>query len=202
MSGLENSLFQLKFTTKQLNRQAIKAGKEEQAERNKVKKAMVQGNNEIAQLYAQNAIRKSTEKLNLLKLASRIDAVASRIQTAVTMRTVTGNMTNVIKGMDRAMQTMNLERISLVMDKFEQQFEDLDSATNYYENVTNDMNAVQQPQEEVDLLMSKIADEAGLEMRQNLNETKVEPSAVEDVRVKTSEEQEDKLTERLRALRN
>ncbi len=38
MSGLEKSLFNLKFTAKQLNRQAAKAGKDETAEKNKLKK--------------------------------------------------------------------------------------------------------------------------------------------------------------------
>lgn len=38
MSGLEKSLFNLKFTAKQLNRQAQKAGKDEVAEKAKLKK--------------------------------------------------------------------------------------------------------------------------------------------------------------------
>lgn len=74
--------------------------------------ALQKGNTEGARIYAQNAIRKKTEGLNLLRLASRIDAVASRVETAVTMRTVTGSMANVVKGMDKAMESMNLERVS------------------------------------------------------------------------------------------
>lgn len=162
-----------------------------------MKKAMMAGTDDIARLYAQNAIRKGNERLNLLRLASRIDAVASRVQTAVTMRQVTGNMTNVIKGMDKALQTMNLEHISLVMEKFEQQFEDLDASTEYYEGATNNATALSTPQEEVDLLMSKVADEAGLEMKHNLPTQNAE----EPVKAQKVEEKEDKLTERLRALR-
>lgn len=41
MSGLEKSLFNLKFTAKQLNRQAAKAGKDETAEKNKLKKVYI-----------------------------------------------------------------------------------------------------------------------------------------------------------------
>uniref|UniRef100_A0A0L0P0S5 Vacuolar protein-sorting-associated protein 46 n=1 Tax=Candidozyma auris TaxID=498019 RepID=A0A0L0P0S5_CANAR len=200
MAGLEQSLFQLKFTAKLLNRQAAKAAKEELSEKAKTKKAMMQGNSDIAQLYAQNAIRKANERVNLLRLASRIDAVASRVQTAVTMRSVTGNMAQVIRGMDKALQTMNLEKISLVMDKFENQFEDLDASTNYYESATNNVNALTTPQEEVDELMSQIADEAGIEMKQGLNETKVDIQSPPVSNI--SEEKEDKLAERLRALRN
>jgi len=75
--------------------------------------ALQQGNNDGARIYAANAIRKKSEALNLLRLASRIDAVASRVETAVTMRQVTGNMTSVVRGMDKAMETMNLERVRL-----------------------------------------------------------------------------------------
>jgi len=73
------------------------------------------GNQEGAQIYAQNAIRKKTEGLNLLRLASRIDAVASRVETAVTMRSVTNSMGSVVKGMDKAMESMNLERVRLFL---------------------------------------------------------------------------------------
>ena len=87
-----------------------------------VLQALQQGNNDGARIYASNAIRKKSESLNLLRLASRIDAVASRVETATTMRQVTGNMTSVVKGMDKAMETMNLERVrplpSLIYEKF------------------------------------------------------------------------------------
>lgn len=75
------------------------------------KQAIQQGHNDIAKIYAQNAIRKQNERLNLLRLGSRIDAVASRVQTAVTMRQVTGSMMNVVKGMDQAMKAMDLEKV-------------------------------------------------------------------------------------------
>lgn len=76
--------------------------------------ALQQGNTDGARIYASNAIRKKSESLNLLRLASRIDAVASRVETAVTMRQVTGNMTSVVRGMDKAMESMNLERVRLI----------------------------------------------------------------------------------------
>jgi len=49
--------------------------------------------------------------LNFLRLASRIDAVASRVQTTVTIRTVSKSMGNLVKGMDKAMKSMNLEQV-------------------------------------------------------------------------------------------
>jgi division protein CdvB (Snf7/Vps24/ESCRT-III family) len=98
--------------------------------------ALQQNNMEGARIYAANAIRKKTESLNLLRLSSRcapflsqfaaaantwtraltlnafrIDAVSSRVETAVTMRQVTGSMAGVVKNMDKAMESMNLEMV-------------------------------------------------------------------------------------------
>ncbi|KAL1607039.1 hypothetical protein SLS59_002743 [Nothophoma quercina] len=195
MSGLENALFNLKFTAKSLNRQSLKAGKEEQQEKSKLEKAMKQGHHDIARIYAQNAVRKQNEKLNLLQLASRVDAVAGRVQTAVTMRQITGNMMKVNRSLDVAMKSMSPERIAAVMVDFEKQFENVDSATELYQDVTSSATAVGTPQEDVDRMMAQAADKAGVELQSDLQEapkTKVGPT----------EQEEDAFTERLRALRN
>ncbi|GAA5928706.1 hypothetical protein JCM3775_004612 [Rhodotorula graminis] len=201
-SGLEKSLFQLKFTTKQLQKQSKKAAKDEGTEKLKLKKALQQGNTEGARIYASNAIRKKNESLNLLRLSSRIDAVASRVETAVTMRQVTGSMTAVVKNMDRAMQDMNLERISAVMDRFEGQFEDLDVQTGYLEGTLSSDTAIAAPSDQIDSLLSQVADEAGLEIQHELQgKTTEQVPQLETPRTAVSEEQEDALAQRLRALR-
>ena len=43
---------------------------------------------EGAKIYAENAIRKKNEALNFLRMASKVDAVRSKVQTAVTMKEV------------------------------------------------------------------------------------------------------------------
>ena len=54
------------------------------------------------------------------------------------------------------------------MDRFETQFEDLDVATGYYENATSNTTATATPQEDVDKLMGQVADEAGVELSQEM----------------------------------
>jgi len=200
MSNLEKTLFQLKFTAKSLNRQAKKAQKDENSEKSRLKKALQQGNNDGARIYASNAIRKKSESLNLLRLASRIDAVASRVETAMTMRQVTGNMTSVVKGMDKAMETMNLERISLVMDKFESQFSDLDVQTSYMEDAMGSTTAVSTPQDQVDSLMRQMAEEQNIELQQDLAAKEV-PDLAPPQRAPPIGEEDGSLADRLRALR-
>jgi charged multivesicular body protein 1 len=85
--------------------------------------------------------------------------------------------------------------ISMVMDKFESQFEDLDVQSSYMENAMGSTTATATPQDEVDLLMQKVADEAGLEMNANLAQAEAPK------KVGATEVEEDRLGERLRALR-
>ena len=68
---LLEQIFQLKFTSKTLVRQAKKCEKEEKEEKLKVKKAIEKGNMDGAKIYAQNAIRKRSEQLNYLRLSNR-----------------------------------------------------------------------------------------------------------------------------------
>jgi charged multivesicular body protein 1 len=185
--------------------------------------AMKQGHHDIARIYAQNAVRKQNEKLNLLQLASRVDAVAGRVQTAVTMRQVTGNMQKVVKSMDVAMKSMNLERvhesqhfcyyaahlflkteyliyeqqITAVMDGFEKNFNDLDVVDEFTREATSSATAVGTPQDDVDRLMAQTADKVGVELSADLEE-----ATPAKTKIGPTEQEEQGLNERLRALRN
>ncbi|GJN39560.1 hypothetical protein PR202_gb28685 [Eleusine coracana subsp. coracana] len=55
---LMNQIFELKFTSKSLQRQARKCEKEEKEQKLKVKKAMEKGNMDGARIYAENVSRK------------------------------------------------------------------------------------------------------------------------------------------------
>jgi charged multivesicular body protein 1 len=70
-------------------------------------------------------------------------------------------MAGVVKAMDAAMKSMNLEKISNLMDKFESQFEDLDVQSSYMENTMSQTTTTAVPQSDVEKLMQQVADEAG-----------------------------------------
>merc|ERR1712223_1898675 len=107
---MEDTLFQLKFCSKQLARQSKKAEKEQRQQEAQVKKALEKGNPEVARVYAENAIRKKNESLNYLKMSSKIDATASRVQSAVTMKGVAKNMGTVVKALEKAVNSMELQK--------------------------------------------------------------------------------------------
>ena len=43
---------------------------------------------EAARIHSENAIRQKHQSLNFLRMSARVDAVAARVQTAVTMNQV------------------------------------------------------------------------------------------------------------------
>ena len=102
------------------------------------------------------------KSLNCLRLASRIDAVASRLETAVRMNTVTKSMKGVVKGMDKGLASMDVDKISTTMDKFEKQFEDLDVKAAYMDQAMNATTASATPVDQVDELVKMVADENNL----------------------------------------
>lgn len=46
-------------------------------------------------------------------MSSRIDAVAARVDGAIRMNQVSRSMGNIVKGMDRAMQAMDMQKVCL-----------------------------------------------------------------------------------------
>jgi len=196
-SAMEKHLFNLKFAVKELERNSKRCEKEEKQEKAKTKQAIQKGNMEVARIHAENAIRQKNQAINYLRMSARVDAVSSRVQTALTTRKVTNSMAGVVKAMDAAMKSMNLEKISTLMDKFEQQFEDLDVQSSYMENAMSQSTTTSVPQGDVDSLMQQVADEAGLELNMEL------PQGVQggSIAATVASQEQDELSQRLARLR-
>ncbi|KAL6774002.1 VPS46 [Auxenochlorella protothecoides x Auxenochlorella symbiontica] len=165
---LLDQIFNLKFTSKQLVRASRKCEAEEKAEKIKIKKAIEKDNHEGAKIYAQNAIRKRAEALNYLRLASRLDAVVSRLDTQAKMQIINKSMVGIVKSLDSALKANNLEKVAATMDQFEKQFENLDVQSEFVEQAMGNQAALSTPEDEVNLLMQQVADEHGLDTKLGL----------------------------------
>lgn len=110
--SMEDHLFNLRFNARQLERESKKSEKLAGTHKLQCKKAMEQGNMDGARIYAESAIRDKNSALNYMRLASRIDAVAARVNTAVKMKTLTKDMSGIVGSMDAAMKSMNVEKVS------------------------------------------------------------------------------------------
>merc|ERR1711936_58473 len=197
--SMDDTLFQLKFCAKQLDRLSKKAEKDQKKEEAQLKKALAKGDVERGRIYAENAVRKKNESLNYLRMSAKVDATASRVQSAVTMKGVAKNMQGVVKALDKAINSMELTKISEVMDKFESQFEDLDVHTSVMENAMGQATATNPPASQVDDLIKQVAEESGLEVTSQMVSA---PTSTIGETVKASTTVDDPLSRRLAALRD
>ncbi|KAK7114282.1 charged multivesicular body protein 1a-like [Littorina saxatilis] len=199
---MDDTIFQLKFTTRQLERLATKAEKEQKQQQAKVKKALQQKNIEGAKIYAENAIRKKNEGLNYLRFAARVDAVASKVQTAMTMKHVAKDIQGVCKSLDKAMASMDLQKVEQIMGKFEKQFEDLDVRTSTMDQAMGAAMTLSAPTDQVEALITQVAEENGLEVIDQLKDLHAPSASVASTSKSTEQDREDDLSRRLQALRN
>ncbi|KAF2927772.1 hypothetical protein DAI22_06g229900 [Oryza sativa Japonica Group] len=147
---LMTQIFDLKFTSKSLQRQARKCEKEEKEQKLKVKKAIEKGNMDGARIYAENAIRKRTEHMNYLRLASRLDAVVARLDTQAKMQVIGKSMANIVKSLDSALATGNLQKMSETMDNFERQFVNMEVSVGLPQAAAHAIPAAKEKEKAVD----------------------------------------------------
>uniref|UniRef100_A0A0G4HIA2 Charged multivesicular body protein 1a n=1 Tax=Chromera velia CCMP2878 TaxID=1169474 RepID=A0A0G4HIA2_9ALVE len=204
--SIQDTIINMRLKSKELARMSKKCEKEEKAEKLKIKSAIEKGNKDGAQIYAQNAIRKKHEALNYLKLSSKMDAVASRIDSATRSQEMTQDIYKAVPGLQKALNSMNVESITTNMDAFEKLFEDLDVRGEYVTGAIDSTTASATPVDQVDALIQQVGDEHALDVGGMLNKVNV-PNAAPDIpqQVATQQPQQgvaaDALQDRLNNLR-
>lgn len=111
-------------------------------------------------------------------------------------------MDQVVKALDKAVNSMDLQKISAVMEKFETQFEDMDVRTSVMEDAMGSATTLSTPKDQVDLLIQQVADEAGLEVTDQLAMAGSVPSAIGTPAASVVSNSDDQLSRRLAALRH
>ena len=117
------------------------------------------------------------------------------------MKAVTKQMGSVVKGMDKVLASMDVDKISKVMDQFESSFDALDVRSQYVEGAMNNSTASTMPEEAVDALLQQVGDAHGLEFKASAasaasGEVRIAPSTAG-----LAEAGEEALEKRLAALR-
>ncbi|CCW60862.1 unnamed protein product [Phytomonas sp. EM1] len=193
-------LFSLKFTSKQFSKSSNLAEKDSEKEKNKVKKAIEKGNTEAARIYAENSIRKHNESLNYLRLASRIDAASSRIQTAIQMKETSKLMKSAVKGMEKVMESLDPMRITKLMDEFEKHVGTLEINTGTMNAAFESTSAGVIPATQVDTLLAQIAEENNIDISTKMSNGPLDSGIREHA--SASQLAEDDIEKRLKALQS
>lgn len=167
---MQEEIFNLRMTTKQLDRQAKKAEQEHNKEKLKVKKMIEDNKPDFARVYAETAIRKRNESLRYMKISAQLSGVASRMKAAQNVKENMKTMSKVNTALGSAMANMNLEKVQEVMDKFELASDKLDLTTTVMENSLEAGTASTNPTSQVNGLIQLVADEHQLDVTNMLSQ--------------------------------
>lgn len=154
---MEKTLFNMKFTSRQLVTESKKFEARSKAETRKLVAAMKTNDAEMIKIYAANVIRDKKQSVNFMRLSSRIDAVSARVETAIRMNTLSKQIGQVVRGMDAVLAGMDAEKITGMMDQFEKQFDNLDVRSGVMESAIESSTASAIPEEDVASLINMVA---------------------------------------------
>ena len=133
--------------------------------------------------------------------ADMAELSVAQIQANNAMNRMTHMMAQSSKTMNRAQRNVNPEKTLMTLEQFKTQNEEYAMSNGIYQDAMTTSTSVQVSDDAVQELLGKLADDAGLELNQELNTATT--SKVDPVKEPTepSAEEEDALQQRLRALR-
>eukprot|EP01067_Filipodium_phascolosomae_P000858 Filipodium_phascolosomae@DN1609_c0_g1_i1.p1 len=172
-TSMEDVIFNLKLKSKQMARESVKCEKQEAEEKLKVKRAIEKGNKEGARIFAQNAIRKKHESFNYLRLSSKMDAIASRLDAAHKTQTMTKELSKAVPSLQKVMESISIEEIGQSMDQFETLFQDLDVRADYVTTAIDSTTATSTPVDQVDGLIQQVAEEHAIDVSEMMTEAPI-----------------------------
>merc|ERR1711988_277331 len=182
---------QMKIQSKMLNRSATRCDKESGKEKLKVRQAMEKGNNEGARLYAENAIRQKNQAMVHRRLAARLDAVASKLESCQNSMKVAHNLGVITQRLGPSLNAMNIAQISQTMDDFEQVLEDQDVMTDTITGAIDTATSTMTPADAVDDMINEVADEHNIERGQQFGNANRIANESEAARVRQLNAEED-----------
>ena len=111
---------QLKVQEKMLLKNAEREERNANKERNKAKKALSQGNKDLARLYATNAVRSQNHALFLQQNAARISSMVVDLKMSEVQKKMAKSLDMVVKEMAKSVGQMDLEKIAASTLKYDQ----------------------------------------------------------------------------------
>ena len=135
------------------------------------------------------------------QMADMAELSAAQIQANNAMNRMTAMMASSSKTMSVAQKNMNPERTLVTMEQYKQQNEEYAMSSGIYHDTMLQSTSVQVSEDAVHELLGKLADDAGVELKQELSAAVPTTEQPQSTTTEPTPEEEDKLQQRLRALR-
>ncbi|KAL7783900.1 Snf7 family protein [Trichoderma ceciliae] len=191
--------FQARFQAKQARREAQKAAKQDPILKKQIQDLLKKGETQKAYQKAKMLLSKQALAQQMDQMADMAELSAAQIQANNSMNRMTHMMASSSRTMNLAQKNTNPEKTLVTLEQFKQQNEEYAMTNGIYQDAITQSTSVQVGEDAVHELLGKLADDAGLEVSFELN--KATPTTAEPQTAEPTAEEEDKLQQRLRALR-
>ncbi|KAL6900140.1 hypothetical protein GGI43DRAFT_406440 [Trichoderma evansii] len=191
--------FQARFQAKQARREAQKAAKQDPVLKKQIQELLKKGETQKAYQKAKMLLSKQALAQQMDQMADMAELSAAQIQANNAMNRMTHMMASSSRTMNLAQKNTNPEKTLVTLEQFKQQNEEYAMTNGIYQDAITQSTSVQVGEDAVHELLGKLADDAGLELSFELNQAT--PATAEPQTAEPTAEEEDKLQQRLRALR-
>ncbi|KAJ4147120.1 hypothetical protein LMH87_001667 [Akanthomyces muscarius] len=197
--------FQARFQAKQARREATKASKQDPVLKKQIQELLKKGDTQKAYQKAKVLLSKQALAQQMDQMADMAELSAAQIQANNSMNRMTHMMASSSKVMNVAQKNTNPEKTLVTLEQFKQQNEEYAMSNGIYQDAITQSTSTQVGEDAVHELLGKLADDAGIELSQELN--KATPATAEPATAAPAQtndptaEEEDALQQRLRALR-
>lgn len=153
-----------------LDRERAKMEQQEKKIINDIKKMAKDGQMDAVKIMAKDLVRTRRYVKKFILMRANIQAVSLKIQTLRSQNT----MAQAMKGVTKAMQTMNnqlkLPQIQKIMMEFEKQSEIMDMKEEMMNDAIDDAMGDDDDEEESDAVVAQVLDELGLQLTDQLTD--------------------------------
>ncbi|KAH7358672.1 hypothetical protein B0T11DRAFT_284955 [Plectosphaerella cucumerina] len=193
--------FQARFQAKQARREAQKAAKQDPILKKQIQDLLKNGETQKAYQKAKMLLSKQALAQQMDSMADMAELSAAQIQANNAMNRMTNMMGQSSRTMSIAQRNMNPEKTLVTLEQFKQQNEEYAMSNGIYQDAISQSTSTQVSEDAVHELLGKLADDAGVQLSQQLNSATPAKEEPASAAAEPTAEEEDALQQRLRALR-
>ena len=160
--------FEMKHTSKQLDKQANRVESNMKKEEAKVINLMNTGNHEAARISAESLIRMKGEALNCRRMAAQMGAVAQKLETADRTKNISTSIKKSVPIIQRGLKQMEKIGINKAVNEFDEVFEELDVKADSMNTALDGVYSSTIDQGSVESLMKQLQESQANELDGNL----------------------------------
>ncbi|BAM38887.1 uncharacterized protein TOT_010000354 [Theileria orientalis strain Shintoku] len=160
--SLMDTKLNIMLQSKEAYKMHYKCLREEEEERQKIKVAIESNNSEAARLHASNSIRKRDEAIRYLEFKSRLDIISAQLESAMRTQKVTDELKKALPQLNDLLKYKKLDSIEVIND-FQKIFENMGKRDSHINKMISSDLLYNAPARDVDILISKVADEYALD---------------------------------------